>query len=1444
MLLYNDFYNKYGIRVASQLMSPPLPKIDKLDLPKQAILHYVTNTSLEVGPASDDFLFRNIQRPIMVGHISELTDTEGNPRRMAVSVDSMVRAFHNKNRRFKLMRDRKSAERDINSLIVFNYGLIPSIYRYTRSYYTDYYKCANIQATLWKNIAEITKSSDRNHFVICRLPTILPSIPNLRLAIDSINQKTVKIFNSPESLVLLDLWKWFGEERKLSHIASVGNEHLDKVNLVFQESGCWFVMNLGRMNRWRIATKEELEEWRLSDKKDPLGNPEPNTKGIVAKQLQIRFLRLMMTLFQTRTVGDIEDSLLAADNTSEQEEELDVSATLTKQDVGLPVIDKTTNLVTSVNADTIAISTMPANGKSSDETIKHDEELEKQIEKDLSDLETISNTHIGELNSDGDKVEQTVVINENPTLEDGVMNVCDRLADAGLLSAAEYKYYGDISKSYRKILAPGGKETLDTFIDVKPETLVISESAEIKDIKTVTDKTMLKSSLLDFDRRYIKEVMPRDVASMVLSVQNAGIAVTGFETERVENVMGSFEAYTIKVKPVDGAPSTLRFELPTIDDDGVYTANGTRYKVRKQRGDLPIRKVAPDSVALTSYYGKTFVTRNSKATNDHGQWLRNNIMVKGLDTADTTITNLHPTNVFNNFSVTPKIYSSIAMGFKDFTVTSCIGNKEVFNLFFDYNKREEAFGKDNLVKYEKDGALVIGEQLKNPDRFLVMGKDSELYIGEGGKLTDYGTIEELLGLDESKSPVEFAELRVMGKAIPIGIIFGYEIGLTRLLKTLGVNPRRVHAGTRVNLESHEYSIVFADETWVFAKDDRKASLILSGFNEYRKAIKEYDAHEFDKRGVYLNILESAGLTTRYLRELDLMYQMFIDPITRGLLIEMKEPTTFGGLLTRSCELLMTDQHPDELDPAFMRIKGYERMAGAVYSELVRSIRSHSGRPGKSKQPIDLNPYAVWMSIRQDPAVALVSDINPINNLKEMEAVTFGGTGGRGSRSMTKRTRIYHRNDMGTMSESTVDSSDVAINTFTSADPQFTSLRGISKRYVIGKTGATALFSSTALISPCTDTDDPKRVNFASIQASHVIPCAGYKQGAVRTGYEQVIAHRTGDLFAATAKKSGKVTSVTETGIIVQYDDGEVKGYEIGRRFGHAAGLVVPHDVVSNVKEGQKLNDGDLISYNTGFFEKDYLNPNNAVWKSGLTVKTALMESTKTLEDSSAISSKIANLLKTNTTKVKDVVVNFDQSIHKLLKEGVSVEADDILCIIEDAVTANAELFDSESLDTLKILGAQTPQAKAHGIVERVEVFYHGDKEDMSESLKAIVSASDIRIGKRNKAIGKRAFTGAVNNDFRVDGEPLALDTANIRFYITGEVAAGIGDKAVFCNQMKTVICEVYDRKVVSESGVEVDAIFGYESISARIVTSPILIGTTTTLLDIVARNAVAVYKGK
>lgn len=265
------------------------------------------------------------------------------------------------------------------------------------------------------------------------------------------------------------------------------------------------------------------------------------------------------------------------------------------------------------------------------------------------------------------------------------------------------------------------------------------------------------------------------------------------------------------------------------------------------------------------------------------------------------------------------------------------------------------------------------------------------------------------------------------------------------------------------------------------------------------------------------------------------------------------------------------------------------------------------------------------------------------------------------------------------------------------------------------------------------------------------------------------------MFAATAKKPGKVISVNAQGIIVEYEDKTRQGVRLGTIYGNAAGLVIPHSVITKLKVGQEFKAGDTIAYNDGFFEPDVLNPNQIVFKSATNARTVLLESPDTLEDSSAISERLASTLKTKITKVRTIVLNFNQRVHRLVKTGDSVETESILCVIEDAIAGSNSTLDDETLDTLRVLSAQTPQSKVQGRVERVELYYHGDKEDMSDGLRSLADVSDAQIAGRNKAIGKKAFTGSVDENFRIDNEALALDTAAIQIYITSEVVTGVGD---------------------------------------------------------------------
>lgn len=484
-------------------------------------------------------------------------------------------------------------------------------------------------------------------------------------------------------------------------------------------------------------------------------------------------------------------------------------------------------------------------------------------------------------------------------------------------------------------------------------------------------------------------------------------------------------------------------------------------------GVLPIRKTSPNEVVLSSYYGpKQFITRASRKNNDYGIWLANQIRLIGLDNENETITNIHTGNDFDRDFSCIYIYSILARNFTRFNIRE-------FECTFDHKKREEIYGIENLKTYEgtanSSSRLIFGKSQDN--RFLVFGEDGLVYIGENKLLRPLGTFESLIGIDDLVSPIEYVNLRVIDKNIPLGVILAYEMGLDNLLKSLRVKYDLIDGTIRaLTSTSSFFTIWFKDKTLMIYRSSRKTDMILSGLREYQDFIRNRTYREFDNKEIYLPMLESRKLTLRYLSEIDNLYDMFIDPITEKILVMMKEPTSFRGLLLRSVELLLKDTHPYEMDTEFQRIKGNERIAGAVYRELVRSIRKHRTRSDKARAPIEMNPHAVWKAIADDSSKLLIDEINPIENLKEMEAVTFSGTGGRAAETMMAKARIFTNKDMGIISEAGVDSGDVGVNIWTSANPNITSIYGTTKQ-LNGDRDPTKLFSTSTLLAPFADKED-------------------------------------------------------------------------------------------------------------------------------------------------------------------------------------------------------------------------------------------------------------------------------------------------------------------------------------------------------------------------------------
>ena len=137
MLMFPLFYRRYGVRLSSHLMAPLLPDLKLLELPRFSIYHYPGSSKVDPGPARDEFLFRNIKRPIMMMHVTKLGDSKGNPRVLPIPVLPAIRKYHQINRRYRQVRDIEQGLRDSMVPFVFNYSYLLRMYRYNKTIFSE-----------------------------------------------------------------------------------------------------------------------------------------------------------------------------------------------------------------------------------------------------------------------------------------------------------------------------------------------------------------------------------------------------------------------------------------------------------------------------------------------------------------------------------------------------------------------------------------------------------------------------------------------------------------------------------------------------------------------------------------------------------------------------------------------------------------------------------------------------------------------------------------------------------------------------------------------------------------------------------------------------------------------------------------------------------------------------------------------------------------------------------------------------------------------------------------------------------------------------------------------------------------------------------------------------------------------------------------------------------
>lgn len=670
-------------------------------------------------------------------------------------------------------------------------------------------------------------------------------------------------------------------------------------------------------------------------------------------------------------------------------------------------------------------------------------------------------------------------------------------------------------------------ELIQTPADVK----VSSKTMDFLD--SVPEESYKSTSILAIDKSYMSNGYHQELAKVIGSLAKHGFYVSKIEEDRVNTEMDRTITYKVSLSEETGRSHQVKFTIPHIDNSGLMKLSGTEYRLTRQIANIPICKVSATRVNLSSHYNKIIVERVSTKRNSYEQDILKLLnTLKANDLIRTVAGNAPlPTKDI------PNDYTAIS---KNFTEISFDG----FTFYFDSNGADKAHlnfdDQDRQHRLEGRYGVFVGT---GPDSSLLYwDKANQIHQVNGKDEISFSwtsfnhMLFDRLGpmALPAKTVSEWTEAKIINQVIPLVFILSYKFGLKTIFDKINLVYQFYPTGSKPIINPMDITVKFADGTLVFNRYPISRSLIAAGLNWV--SLKDINFRDMNLPDTYTDILAKKQMSVGVLKGINGFYDFFVDPITETILEKMGEPITFHELLFRANILLSDYVAIESSAVSNHRFRLYERLNGIVYNEIFRALANYRSNPS-ARKPFSINPEAVFTKIVTDPTVSPNDVINPIHEVKQRANFTFTGYGGRASDSFRNviQDRLYPKDGLGVISESVPDSGKVGITAYLSASPRIDDIHGMPIPYKDGdELTPPQILSIGSMVMPGGTADDGKRNNYISIQISHYVP--NHNDGetlAVRTGYDEVLPHLSGDLFAIAAEEDGVVDSIDEKNKVVK-----------------------------------------------------------------------------------------------------------------------------------------------------------------------------------------------------------------------------------------------------------------------------------------------------------------------
>ena len=926
-----------------------------------------------------------------------------------------------------------------------------------------------------------------------------------------------------------------------------------------------------------------------------------------------------------------------------------------------------------------------------------------------------------------------------------------------------------------------------------------------KPLKTTTTSCAAKGTQFSrVTKEYESKLMDRDIVAtlMGLSKPADGFFVTNVEITDKSNAVSMVNDWKITLKSkISGLQNVIHIFIPKMFN-GRFFMNGTWYSIDKQDFPIPVLKINPKTVILTSNYNKITLARyDTKSLVDLTALKK--LLEKQID--PKTGQNLY-IKVGSNVNVNAKYVSTIeydefakmwySLKIPGIDAEFCFNRNDCLKKwqFVAVNQDEFCCGMINKVPVvvntetskTRDGNTLTQTIVDALPEYL----QSEFYKIKPGKTSMYATIK-------------------IGGTVPMGVALAAWEGISTLLEKSKVEYRIVEP----RFKDPNYIVYPFKDKAVAVRNTIFSQLVFNGF--YRFNTKAYNFAEFDvpimeSNSIYVDLFNQHFFSQySQLTTFITYYNFFMDAITADVCNHYNMPNTLPELLLYGTHLLCDNSYKNEFDSSLYRIRCSEIIPAMIHYHLAVEMSKYNNKVGSRsrKSKFVFNPNCIIKELTDLETCNQVSALNPFIELHSREVVsTKGYKGVNNNRSYSKARRSYNDSMIGKIAMATPNSGNCGIQRQLTADPKIESVRGYTSTDQVTDTKFTdlQLSSFSELMTPGTvSRDDAIRTAIATSQTGHIVAVDGAEPCLISNGVDEIVPAYLSEEFAIMAEDDGKVLEITDGYMIVEYKNQEKQAVPVGDKLGFnsGSGFYVDNKLVPNFEAGQTFKKNEILAYHAKYFSKDSMG--QVRMNIGPLAKVAFYGSYFTYEDAGSMTAKLSKKMSTKVIMKEIIKLDATEDIDHLVEAGDEIEIGDPLITfglgdtgdksVDNFLKAFGTTAEDDSFKRIK-------KSDHAGTVVDVKIFTNKSLDKLSPSLFKIVSDHFKQNRAKRKILDKYDGASSVyklGTLYDRCTEPLKTPTIKgidtdvlVEIYISHDDEVSVGDKVADYSACKQVISEI------------------------------------------------------